>query len=506
MAQRLKYEEKEHINTLKILMGHLPHKIISKLRSYKPEKYLFILLSLFYISLWILNPSYKFIVIAFILLIFLINIKLRNLRYSLLFTFLASIIVFTGKTYTIKSLPPGIFDTEVFPDGYLLFLVITPGHVVASIMLIILIRDLLRKRITLGIFNKTNLLLLSFFVWTVLSSLFGSKQPDVSLSFSLLAMGVLILYFYLQAYVRDVNTFLILLTGVFSSFILFESLISIQQFVAKAPLHKNLEAQLSIEYWGKAADELEFTFRPLGTFHHANSLAANLVFWLTFVLAVYLRTLNKKLLFIFMLGTSILIMTLSRSAWLGFFASLLTIFYIIEKIKKKKLGFALNKYFFIFLLVAALFSYHFVLPRAQTSIYSIVDGGGSFRLSQVEATWEMILSHPVFGVGKKMMISEGLEDIPESIFGSMAFDVHNWYLLVVAEQGIPAFIIFIFFVVSSIKPIFLEISKKKISTLKDFITIGFIGAVFAFFVIGVFQATSGDIYIISLLGVLNRRG
>jgi hypothetical protein len=451
-----------------------------------------------------LNPSNKLIVGSFLILFLVVYCKLRDLRLSLLLTFLASSILFIGKTYVIQLVAPGIYDVKAFPDGYLLFRIIAPSHVIAAVMVFVMAADVLKKKIKPTIFNKLNILLLVYFFVTLASDLLASKRPDISFYFNLLGLNGIILYFYLQSYVKNINKFVPLLIGILLSFVVFESLISFQQFINKAPVSRNLEYQKAIESWGTAPDEEEFAFRIVGTFHHANSLAADLVFWLTLILTAYLKIRDKNVFYVLSIGFVCLIATLSRSSWLGFAASVLSILFVLEKLKKTRIRFVFDKRIIPLVIILPVLFYFFVLPRALKSLYSFNEGGGVLRIEQVRATLQIIRSRPLLGVGKKMLVSEGLVQQPESIFGYIPLDVHNWYLSQAAEHGIPAFILLMTFVLLSAKRVLAQVIKGHVVSYNEFVRVALLGGLAAFLILGMFQVTSGELYIFTLLGLLNK--
>ena len=489
-----------------LILGFLKKKLNS-FKNIKPEYYLFIITTLFYLTVWIINPSNKLIVGSFIAYIYLLNWRLKHLRKSLLLGFLVSTIVFTGKRYSIELIPPGIFDIEVFPNGYVVDLIVTPAHVIAAVMAAVWLRDFVVGKFSPAkIFTKLNLLLIGYYALILISDLFGSGQTNISLLFSVLAFNGLILYFFLQAYSENLNKILLFLVSIFCSIVVFESFISFQQYLSKSPIGKNLESQLSIETWGREPDELEFTYRPTGTFHHANSLASDLVFWLTLIFTAYLKSRDRKLVYILGLGLAALTMTLSRSAWIGFGASIVSILFIVEKLKRKNIiPLLFNKKILWLLLLVPFLLYFFVLPRAEKSIYSFSEGAGYFRLEQIEPTLKIIMVNPILGIGRRMLVLEALDLAPESVFGRIAYEVHNWYLLTAAEHGLFSLVIFMVFLLISVKLITLDILSEKLSSLTEYFRIAVIGGAAAFLLMGLFQTTSGEFYLLTFLGLLNGR-
>ena len=186
-------------------------KFLQIIKNLKSDAFLFIAFTLLYFLIWIVNPGNYVILATFIVFFIILYFKLRDLRLSLLLTYLASSLISVGKTYVVQLIPPGIYDPEVFPNGYLLPVVITPGQVFSVVMLLLLIRDMVKGKLSSRIFSTKNLILVLFFVWLFISDS-QSRQPQVSLTFSLLGTGGMILYFYLQSYIKEINKFLPLLS------------------------------------------------------------------------------------------------------------------------------------------------------------------------------------------------------------------------------------------------------------------------------------------------------
>lgn len=470
--------------------------------------FIFILTISFYFLVWVINPSNYIILAAFLLLIGVLYLKSHDIRFSILVVFLISTLVLTGKTYNIQIISRGVYDLEVFPNGYMLGFALSPNLIITVFLLMIIVRDSIlnssaRKKLFSIFSNKINITFVLFFVWIYISDIFGSREPALSLLFDIFVIPTFILFFYLQLYVANLKKFLFVLVALFSAFIVFESTISFQQFFAKGPIGRNIEYQKDIEYAGKAVDEIEFTYRPDGTFDHANSLGMNLTFWLSFLAAVWFKTKDKRLLFIFGIGITSLIMTLSRSAWLGLASGILSLLYILEKVKKIKLLIPQPKLFLIFGVLLIPLLIFFILPRTEKSVYSFLqdDGGGTMRLQQISATWQIILSYPIFGVGTNMLIPIGLEYLPQSVFGKVALDVHNWYLSLIANHGIPSFILFMSFVALSAKLAYKGLSVRSMG-FGEITKICFATAVTIFLTIGLFSANNGVFYLMLFSGIL----
>ena len=238
----------------------------------KNETYVFWTTLVFYFTLWFINPGNKIIVASFVFLILIYYYKIKDIRISLLLAYLASLIVFTGKRYLIELVAPGFFPEDVFPQGHVLFFIISPKHILIFFILLLLIKDFIKGKFKKFVINRVDVLVFLYFVWIVISDILGSIRPEISLLFSVSGLHIFILYTALRVYRKSRVGFLAMAIALFASLIVFESLISLQQFMGRSPVFKNIEAQVDIDYFGHVADEPQFRYRPSGTFNHANEL------------------------------------------------------------------------------------------------------------------------------------------------------------------------------------------------------------------------------------------
>lgn len=467
------------------------------------EKYLFWLTVLFYIILLVANPPNKVIAFAFIFFFLALYLKIKNFSLSLLFVFIASLIIKTGKSYPIQLLPTGVFPEEIFPQGYFVHLVVTASHIISFVMLVYLIREFLLKKINIRNLkiNAADILVLVFFILKILSAIIASKEPQLSLVSEILSIPCLVLYFYIRFLVKIDVRFWKMLVFLLCGLVVFESLLSFSQLKAKSPLYKNLEYQVNIEYFGKAIDEPEFTFRPVGTFDHANTLGIWLASVLIFLFAFIAKDKSDILCLSFLIGIFALVTTISRSAWLGFFVGIVTLLFLGKR-AGVDLKFFLGKIsrWRIFLVPSFIFSFFFfIIPRIEKSFYSFGPSAGAFfyRRIQIQDALEIIKLHPFFGVGALMSVYEGLFLDFYTVAASIPLVVHNWFLLITLKNGLLALFAFIFFVFLSVKN-FWYISKK----LKpEFL--GTFSAVLCLFVAAIFQPYINTVFVFLLLSATN---
>jgi hypothetical protein len=453
--------------------------------------YIFAVTSTFYLLLWIVNPSNKIIAASFIFLLAIYYRKTKDFRLSLLITYFSSSIVLTGKQYVYELIPPGIYPLDLYPRGYLVSLAISPKHLILSAMLILVIRDIVTNKKFNFKIDKIDLLLVLYFFWVILTDIIVSKRLGISLFYSLLYMEGLVLYIFTRFYILRKPRIYSFIIYVFMALVFVQSFVVFQQFQGSAPVGKSIESQTNIEYFGHSADELLFRYRPVGTLYHANMLGIWLVYFLSIFGVYILRKESKFISFIFTFGLITIVLTLSRSAWVSSLVSLLTALYIYEKIKKKIIKiprFIHKNKIGIILLTIGIFVF-FVFPRLSKSIYSFGqdEGGGYLRTEQIIETTKLILLHPIFGTGSKMSLLEGLLSFPTGIFGKIPLFVHNWYMLIMIEHGVPALIFFLMFVILSLKRIYNIISLSNKTNLLELLSVGMFSGIVGLLIAGFFQ-------------------
>jgi len=410
----------------------------------KTSSYIFLTTFVFFLALWYLNPSNYIVAASFFVLIFIYDYKIRDIRLSLLLALLASTIVLTGKSYPIQLIPKGVLPLEIYPFGYFARFTITSTQMLSAIAVLVIIRDFANGKIKNFKLKSYELILVFYFLWTVISDYIGSGVPSFSLLFSLAGLTTLIMYFYIRLYVVRKKEFIKIFIYLLSALLMFESFISFQQFFAKSPIGKVLESQQGIEYFGRTVDEILFTFRPSGTFGHANALGIWLSSYLVILTVFFLIRPNYLFTTTILAGTAAIILTLSRSSWIGLFIGVVTVLFVLEKIRKRRVSEKINRYLPWFIFLAIPLFIFIILPRVEKSAFTFSQGGGYFREVQTKKALELIYKNPVFGVGSERSVPEGLKLVsPKDPNFSILADVHNWFLRLIVEHGIPALLLFL---------------------------------------------------------------
>ncbi len=205
--------------------------------------------------------------------------------------------------------------------------------------------------------------------------------------------------------------------------------------------------------------ERSFGWRTSGTFVHPNVLAM----FLMMVLPLLYRTfmfIAKKYRYLYMagflLGALALFTTLSRGCWIGFVSGMLVAFgydFLRGHITNKR---AMGPLMLLGIgLLAFLIKYTPVLEaRFSDADESLMANRKSSRIGLAKDAIRIIKAHPAMGVGLN-----NYRFFADPLTPGLKI-VHNIYLLVAAERGIPGLIIFLGFLGSGMLLAY-KLSKAK---------------------------------------------
>jgi putative inorganic carbon (HCO3(-)) transporter len=321
----------------------------------------------------------------------------------------------------------------------------------ATDVLIILLLVLWVKRLDLNQAIKSKakgkiFLLKALAFLAVLSNLFTSATPAVTLYSWLRVAELALFFFYLNSSPQKVINALKIFLPIP---IIYSSLIAIAQFIKRAsvggPLYWLGERTFSITTPGIAKTENlgRLILRPYATFPHPNALAGFILIALT-LLAPFIFTKlknqypNKILPITFALGIATLLLTFSLSAWIA--AMLLIILLISKKYKTKLLPITTLLLAVLAILIAA-------FPPEEQSINQ--------RLATAKTAIVLFQKHPLIGVGLGNFIPAlaKLDQSLKSFHSPFLYyqPVHNIYLLVVAETGLIGLLAFLWLISSALK-------------------------------------------------------
>jgi len=206
--------------------------------------------------------------------------------------------------------------------------------------------------------------------------------------------------------------------------------------------------------------------KPFATFGNPNFLGAYLVLTLPWHLYLILFKHKRYAYFTYSLVFYVLLINMTRSAWIGFIATLVFIvsmqFIFKHPIKRKEL------LSLVFISLALIFFHNIFSDQALlgrflsiTSDFNAlvkqqgnIDTLGSFRLFIWVRVIELIKDYPLFGVGIEnlhIVFMERFNQDSIAMFGRVmiADKAHNEYLHLAVTSGIPSLIAYLAFLIGS---------------------------------------------------------
>jgi O-antigen ligase len=298
--------------------------------------------------------------------------------------------------------------------------------------------------------KKTEIPLLFFLFMGLISTLRSSNLIISLISFT--GISVAVFLYFLSRYFGQLRKIWRLTLYSILAIVLLEGILTFFQFWSKHPLGRIIEeTNLSTPYVRVAAEDV-LTFRASGTFTDPNTLA---VFWLTVTPLVLVQILapwplleNKLIKFFFLFLCLIgLFATFSRGAWLIFIGITVALFFFLIKTKSLVMGKGYYKFFFV-LGVIVIASLPYIWPRLASLHYSVWEkySSGQTRWQLVKEAGEIIRQNPFGGCGPGNFIVEMSKNNLTGVGRSFPYPVHNLYLLLASELGIPALIFFLIFI------------------------------------------------------------
>ncbi len=186
-------------------------------------------------------------------------------------------------------------------------------------------------------------------------------------------------------------------------------------------------------------------------------------------------------LFLFLLSISSLILTLTRSAWIGIIFGLI---FIIILYKPKLL------IFFLILGILIAFISPESVKKRFISTFDPKDETVKERIYMAKAGLKIISKYPIFGTGldtakivyKKFKPPEAVRDAPH---------LHSNILQIGAELGIPALAIWLLFIIISLLDNF-KVWKSSTDNFTKFSGLAGVGVIISLFIAGLFEFNFGD--------------
>lgn len=391
----------------------------------------------------IIIPSSKFAPIPFVIFFLSSLLYSRNFKDSLILSAIFSIPYSWGKSL-------------LYIDD-LSLLVMTPfaGFIIFST--IFLLKD--KNNIPLSL---SELFLLLFFVWGIISFIVTNTYPEVLDGIFKITIGILF-YLNIKSKFKDLR-FMRLVIFVLFSISIFESILAIIQFFLGHPIGLYIEESINLYPFGRVSIENSSIFRSTGTFIEPTYLARflTILFPLIFIkLNSTFPVRNEFRISVVILSLLAIFVSFTRFSW--FITVLIFVFLILWKKQNLDIYQFIKPKLILFIIFFLIFGFITLFPyleqRIMTINQSFLEGGSfDYRIKLVYEAVNLIIQYPIFGVGINRFVSVALENNITRFFQDFMTTVHNVPLMIASEMGIPALIFFIGFILFSYKK---YISKRN---------------------------------------------
>lgn len=380
-----------------------------------------------------LSPNKPILFASHFVVAFFFYLATKNIRISLFYTFILSL-------FSDVSLGKSIFLLEYGDKNF------GSGYGITPLTLMVLSLLFLSWKRRMKLIRAPDILLLLFFLWNVIILIIW---PYENVLFGIINLGeILLVYYLIRIYVRKEN--LIDISYLLISMLLFQSILGGLQILSQGNLGILAESSSLAYPFGITAVEERTILRITGTFGHANMFGVVIITLLPFLFFLG----RQMFVFVSLLSLISLIFTFSRSAWLiGFplfgYLILKSNFFKRRKIspEKYKLGIFVTAFFTIMLFIF-LMPYFFIrletIPRASEEF-----GSFGVRAKLIQEGIGLIEQYPLTGVGINRSQQFALENPMTDIFNYPSYTasnrIHNVFIEMAAEIGIPGLFIFCLF-------------------------------------------------------------
>jgi O-antigen ligase len=438
------------------------------------QTYIFWTTLIFY-GLSFFNINNKTIFLSLLLLGLVLYFKIKDFRFSLIYITLVSLPFLVGKTWEFLLIPANQLQSSDYPKGYFLTLTITPYYILTSLLFILILRDLLIKgkkmliqikRLTI---EPVFLFLALFFVWQLVSSLLIVDVFRLSFSYSALSILNLFLLYAIGLYCKLNQKFFRKISVIFAAMVIFETTLALIQWLHRSTLGLAIETvDQYLTYFTGPAQGF-FSIRSLGTFSHPNELALfSLGMSLFFLPYILYKNNHVNLIKIFKLAFIAailsLVLSLGRSSWLTFVFCFLIFLFIVEKKWHQKLvnfsNFKTKTLIYYFIIITVFST--IIFPRLIKTVDLFKPGGGGeARIRLINETINLISLRPFFGTGIGLSGYYMFRLNPQGIISTFPTTVHNIYLKIASESGIPGLALFLIIIIYWFKKFIKNLKNLK---------------------------------------------
>lgn len=220
-----------------------------------------------------------------------------------------------------------------------------------------------------------------------------------------------------------------------------------------------------------------------GTFGSPNKLAGYIGLILPINLALFFAPIDRRYKFLFLLplfivGSILEIITFSRGGWIGLgIGGAVTFYWCLARLTRRKV---ISFILLVFLLVTSFITTIALVESVRRRLFQEDYGAAYTRIPMAVVAANMIYHNPLLGVGlaNYTSVSAGYDISREAISYSFPWPVHNEFLLIGSELGLPALGLFMLILVVVFVQL-IRIGRSRADPVIPYMAIGFFGGLVA---------------------------
>lgn len=358
----------------------------------------------------------------------------------------------------VLTIPWGLHKKFVFPFSYLgdnlnshlVFKWAPTDILLSSLFFFLLLRLSRNSGAPHRPYLRKYLSVLAFMALITVSTLF-SVQKETAF-YQTWRLGLYLVFYFCLSRISDLKETFRKIVWLMAGLILLQALLALFQFIKQSfvlgfvpwgePLFSASQSGAPlVNFFG------DLKLRAFGTFTHPNVLGGFLSLVLVWIFDLMTKIQPKRqrifLGVVFLLGLTALILTFSQASW-GSFLIGLVLYGIFRTINPRRKFLAAP---IVVLVTVGLGLTLLAIGRLP------FDSVNARRQEFLVVSANLISQRPWFGIGLGNFVRFSLPEFPEP--------VHNLFLLIGAEVGLPALIVFIFLILVHLRQAFWDLSWEK---------------------------------------------
>jgi putative inorganic carbon (hco3(-)) transporter len=322
--------------------------------------------------------------------------------------------------------------------------------------------------------------LAGLWILCLLSVIGSAGQPHAIHEAAKVLKGILV-FLYVAKKTEDFSTIRRILIVLMISLAFQASLAIIQPFFPRSLGILSVQGDAT-----RVLPTFGIAYRACGTYGSGNMLSClYLDFLLPITISMFLigresRWTKVAMGILYAMGTLSLVFTLSRGGWIAFALGLFLYSIGLRVVRTRIKPFSSKSILVIGLVFVILYgTRNIILSRSVMS-----DGGWSttFRVYLMQVAFSMIKSHPWLGVGigGYTAVMHLYDRTIINVTKDFPYPVHNLYLYIAAECGLPSLVCFLAFTVSTLRRAWsiLHSADRTVSVIALGLTCGLVASLF----------------------------